>query len=106
MNIQEAIIETNRQVADRRWEEDDYSADALQVLLDEITRLTSLIQRMADIFNDSVEKWVEDIDGNFEKWKCAFCEEKTTLGDNGWECNHASDCPVTRWQELKKEMSQ
>lgn len=65
----------------------------------EITRLRSLIQRMAEVGDELAKMTV-----SWSEW------------GNGFECScgaistgkdlfpHAPDCPVARWQELKKEM--
>lgn len=68
-------------------------------LIAENARLCSLIQRMAEVGDELAKMTV-----SWSEW------------GNGFECNcgsipaskdifpHAPDCPVAKWQELKKEM--
>ena len=75
----------------RRCKEDALRADN--------DKLRALIQRMAEIGDEMAE--IPSWDG---KLFCHYCSGWAWLNEGAENIRHAPYCPVTKWQELKKEI--
>lgn len=69
---------------------------------DKVARLTSLLARMREVGDELLPEF--EICGTLDnpKNKCQICRETWGIGADEI---HTPDCPVTKWEEIKKEIN-
>ena len=71
-------------------------------------KLRSLLARMSEVGDElahyAMNREVDDLDNTLEYF-CGYCYSETyKFSKDEKTIPHSPDCPVTRWEDIKKEM--